>query len=256
MAEKLIGTGTYKLKVDGVRADIIMNRPEILNAANCDWMDDLHLVLDEVEANKELRFVVFSGVGRAFSTGIDLLSLARGEIKTGWFDSWENAMRRIEQLEPVTIARLQGYVLGGGLQVALACDLRVAAEDSQHGLPAVLEALIPGLGTYRLPRFVGAGRAKRMVLTGELVPGPEALRIGLVDWLSSESDLDKTIESVIEILIKGSKTAQCYSKWLATAAFESTPLDIVETYLDYQTRTIESPEHLKAMQDYLKSKEK
>ena len=161
----------------------------VLNAANCQWIDDLHAALDELEAAERLRVVIISGRGRAFSTGIDLKALSNGEIQIGWFRLWEEAMRRIEKLQAVTIARVNGYALGGGLQVCLACDLRVASEDAQFGLPAVLEALIPGTGTYRLPRFVGLGRARRMILTGETVGALEALEIGLADWVVPAAQL-------------------------------------------------------------------
>src|SRR5689334_9516551 len=172
---------TIDLTLGETHAEVAFNRPHVLNAANCQWMEDLHAVLDELEGARSLRCVIVSGRGRAFSTGIDLKALAGGEIQIGWFHRWEEAMRRIEALRPVTIARVQGYALGGGLQVALACDLRVVADDAQLGLPAVLEALIPGTGTYRLPRFVGLGRARRMIITGETVAAQEALDIGLAD---------------------------------------------------------------------------
>src|SRR5215472_10746015 len=177
MVEQLMNAGTFKLNIEGPIAELIMNRPEVLNAANCQWMEDLHQALDIVEATEGLRIVIISGNGRSFSTGIDLKSLAVGEITPDWFRSWEKAMRRIEALEPITIAMMHGYVIGGGLQVGLACDLRIASEDSQLGLPAVLEALIPGLGTHRLPRFIGLGRARRMILTGELIASRQALEI-------------------------------------------------------------------------------
>ncbi|HEY6329686.1 MAG TPA: enoyl-CoA hydratase/isomerase family protein, partial [Blastocatellia bacterium] len=185
-----------------------------------------------------------------------LNSLAAGQVKPEWFQSWENAMHRLESLEPITIAKIHGYAIGGGLQVALACDLRIASDDARFGLPAVLEALIPGLGTFRLPRFIGLGRAKRMVLTGELLSGRESQAIGLVDWVADEGKLDSLTEEVIEGLLKGSRTAQCFSKWLTLSAFESDSATVVSDYIDYQTKTITSPEHRAAMDEYLKRKKR
>src|SRR2546423_14323283 len=117
---------TIDFQLTETRAEILFNRPEVLNAANCQWMDDLHAILDELEAADRLRVVIISGRGRAFSAGIDLKALSNGEIQVGWFRLWEEAMRRIEMLQPVTIARVHGYALGGGLQGCLASDLRVA----------------------------------------------------------------------------------------------------------------------------------
>ncbi|HUK88775.1 MAG TPA: enoyl-CoA hydratase/isomerase family protein, partial [Blastocatellia bacterium] len=185
---------------------------------------------------------------------IDLNSLASGKIKIEWFQRWEHAMRRLESLEPITIAKMQGYAIGGGLQVALACDLRIAADNAQLGLPAVLEALIPGLGTFRLPRFIGLGRAKRMILTGELLSAHKSLEIGLVDWVAEEGKLDSLTNEIIEGLLKGSRTAQSYSKWLTLGAFEKDRATIVDDYLKYQAKTVASPEHRIAMEQYLKLK--
>ncbi len=245
---------TFRIKRDEQVAEIIMTRPEVLNAANWDWMNDLHEALGEVEAMDQLRAVIIRGEGRSFSTGIDLKSLALGEISTDWFRSWEQAMHRIEMLQPITVARMHGYAIGGGLQVALACDLRVASEDVQMGLPAVLEALIPGLGTHRLPRFIGTGRARRMILTGELISATEALAIGLVDWVFPEQEIVQMTRDVIEKLSAGSKTAQYFSKMLVNTAFDKDVETACEIYLDYQTKAINTPEHKAAMENYRKLK--
>jgi enoyl-CoA hydratase/carnithine racemase len=245
---------TFRLSVEGQIAELVMTRPEVLNAANPEWMSDLHQALDEIEATENLRAVIISGEGRSFSTGIDLKSLSLGEIKIEWFQSWEKAMRRIELLGPITVARIHGYAIGGGLQVGLACDLRIASEDAQMGLPAVLEALIPGLGTHRLPRFIGLGRARRMILTGELISAREALEIGLVDWVFPDSEIVQMTRDVVESLFTGSRSAQYFSKMLTNIAFDKDVEFACETYLDYQARTISSTEHEAAMSSYRKSK--
>lgn len=156
----------------------------------------------------------------------------------------------MEQLKALTIAQIRAYAIGGGLQVALACDLRIATSGARLGLPAVMEALIPGMGTYRLPRFVGLGRARRMILTGELIGAEESLRIGLVDWVVEEEELKETVESTIDTVLKGSATAQAFSKQLATKAFESDFDTAFATYLEYQERSLNSQDHSKAMMDY------
>jgi len=181
--------------------------------------------------------------------------LARGELKLDWFRSFDEAMRRLEMLDALTVAKIRGYAIGGGLQIALACDLRIATPDSQFGLPAVLEALIPGMGTYRLPRFVGLGRARRMALTGELVAAEEALRIGLVDWISPPEEIDAKIADVIHDTLKGSSVARGFTKRLITASFETEYDAAFERYLDYQQLSLTSSDHQQAMADYLRRKE-
>jgi len=239
---------TIDLNINETRAEIVFNRPEILNAANGELLEELHGALDEVEKCEGLRVVIVAGRGRAFSTGIDLKALAAGEIQIGWFLRFEEAMRRIEMLQPVTIARVQGYALGGGLQAALACDLRVAGEDAQLGLPAVLEALIPGMGTFRLPRFIGLGRARRMIVTGETVGAQEALEIGLVDWVVPDAELVAKTDQIAQGVLDGSRTAQCLAKRLAGMSFETGFNVFRELYMDYQAQALASVDHRAAME--------
>jgi enoyl-CoA hydratase len=227
-----------------------MNRPEVLNAENWQTVHDFHSALDELEKNRDVRAVIVAGAGRAFSSGIDLKALAAGEIQIDWFRRIDEALRRLEQLDALTVAKIRGYALGGGLQVALACDVRVATNDSRFGLPAVLEALIPGMGAYRLPRFIGLGRARRLVLTGEMIAADEALRIGLIDWAVPEAKLNETVDSVIAGTLKGSAAARGYSKKLVTGAFESDYDDAFARYLDYQGECLRSSDHESAMAEY------
>jgi len=113
-----------------------------------------------------------------------------------------------------------------------------------------MEALIPGMGTYRLPRFIGLGRARRMVLTGELIGAEEGQRIGLLDWVVPDDQLDRTAESVIASVLKGSPTAQACSKKLVTGAFESDFDTAFSKYLEYQQRSLRSEDHERAMEEY------
>jgi enoyl-CoA hydratase len=239
---------TIDLSIHETTAEILFRRPEILNAVNCEMLEDLHSALDEVERADSLRVVTVAGRGRAFCTGVDLKALAAGEIQIGWFRRWEEALRRIEMLQPVTIARVHGYALGGGLQVAMACDLRVAGEEAQFGLPAVLEALIPGTGTYRLPRFIGLGRARRMIVTGETVGAQEALEIGLADWIVPEAELAARTAQIARGVMEGSRTAQCLSKRLAGMSFETGFNAFCDLYMDYQAQALESADHRAVME--------
>ncbi len=243
-------SGAVYLNKRGHIAELVMNRPEILNAENWQMAHDFHAALDQIEKSAEIRAVIVTGAGRSFSSGIDLKALSTGEIQIDWFRSFDLAMRRLEQLDALTVAKMRGYALGGGLQIAMACDLRVAAADTKVGLPAVMEALIPGMGTFRLPRFIGLGRARRMVLTGELIGAEEALRIGLLDWVVAEEKLGETVESVIASVLKGSPSAQAFSKKLVSAAFESDFDSAFEKYLDYQQRAITTEDHRRAMAEY------
>jgi enoyl-CoA hydratase/carnithine racemase len=247
-------TSAVYLEIRGNIAELVMNRPEVLNAENWQTVHDFHAALDELEKNRDVLAVIVTGAGRAFSSGIDLKALAGGEIQLDWFRRMDEALRRLEQLDALTVAKIRGYALGGGLQVALACDLRVATNDALFGLPAVLEALIPGMGTYRLPRFIGLGRARRLVLTGEMIAADEALRIGLIDWAVPESKLNETVDSVIAGTLKGSAAARGYSKRLVTGAFESDHDQAFARYLEYQEECLRSSDHKSAMKEYRERK--
>jgi enoyl-CoA hydratase/carnithine racemase len=239
-----------QLEKRGRLAELAMNRPEVLNAENWQMAHDLHAALDEIEKSQGIEAVIVTGRGRSFSSGVDLRALSAGELKIDWFRSFDEAMRRLELLDALTVAKIRGYAIGGGLQIALACDLRVAAPDAKFGLPAVMEALIPGMGTYRLPRFIGLGRARRMAITGELIGADEAQRIGLIDWVVAEDKLDETVAGLIAGVLKGGPTARAYTKKLVSGAFESTFDEAFATYLDYQQRSITSEDHKQAMAEY------
>src|SRR5580658_10021145 len=125
---------TVYLERRGNIAELFLNRPEVLNAENWQMAHDFHAVLDELEAASDVKAVILTGQGRAFSSGIDLKALAAGELKIDWFRSFDQAMRRVEQLDALTVAKIRGYALGGGLQITLACDLRIATPDARFGL--------------------------------------------------------------------------------------------------------------------------
>lgn len=243
-------TNAIYLEVRGNVAELVMNRPEVLNAENWQMAHDFHAALDQLEASPDIRAVIVRGAGRSFSSGVDLKALAAGDLKLDWFRSFDEAMLRLERLDALTVARIRGYAIGGGLQIAMCCDLRVATPDARFGLPAIFEALIPGMGTYRLPRFIGLGRARRLMLTGELIDAEEALRIGLVDWVVPEEKAEEKIAATIAGILKGSATAQGFSKKLVTAAFQSDFESAFEIYLDYQQRSLASADHAQAMAEY------
>ena len=174
---------TMRYESDGDLIRLTLNRPHVLNAVNYQGTVELHQAAQAIHDDPIARAVIIRGDGRAFCTGIDLKELAAGETPQAYFYHWDRALRLLELSDKLALCAMQGYALGGGLQLPLACDIRIATSDCQLGLPAAKEGFIPGLGTYRLPRYIGLGRAKRMALSGENVDGSEALHIGLVDYV-------------------------------------------------------------------------
>lgn len=178
---------------------LTIHRPEKMNALSMELIDELKKFLDAIEGDEELRVLILTGAGeKAFVAGADIQELADRDAETGQRISKERQeiFARIENLRIPVIASVNGYALGGGLELALACSIRVCSENALFGAPEVKLGIIPGDGgTQRLPRLVGPGRAMEMILTGDPIDAREALRIGLVNRIFPlESLMEKAME--------------------------------------------------------------
>lgn len=164
---------------------LTINRPEKMNAISQELTAELSLLLDEIENDDELRVIVITGAGdKAFVAGADINELVDRDARLGRRVSRERQeiFSRIENLHVPVIAAVNGYALGAGLELALACSIRICSEMAQFGAPEVKLGIIPGDGgTQRLPRLVGQGRAMEMIITGDFIDAQEAYRIGLVN---------------------------------------------------------------------------
>ena len=145
------------LEIDGPLARITLNRPDVLNAENLAWVEGLGAATDRVAGDPGVRVVLVRGAGRAFCAGMDRDMLARGGMPPGFYEGQERAFRALEQMDKITVAALHGYCLGGGLQLAVACDIRICSSDCRMGLPAGELGLFLGMAVYRLPRLIGLG---------------------------------------------------------------------------------------------------
>ena len=195
---------TLLYEKDGPIARIILNRPRVLNAHNIQMRDDLAEVLPAIAADSEVRVVVLSGAGRVFCAGADLTEFLRAPSRViarqvRWQRDIWGAFLAVPQ--PM-IAAMHGVAIGGGLEMALCCDIRIAAEGCRFGFPEVALGMIPaGAGTQTLPRVVGAGPALEILLTGELVDTAHAYRVGLVHRIVPPDDLLPTAEAVAQRLL-------------------------------------------------------
>lgn len=179
---------------------LTINRPDKLNAISNELTSELKELLDEIENDEELRVLVVTGAGdKAFVAGADISELVDRDARLGRKVSRERQeiFSRLENLHVPVIAAVNGYALGGGLELALACSIRLCSEKAQFGAPEVKLGIIPGDGgTQRLPRLVGLGRAMEMVLTGDFIDAQEAFRIGLVNRVVPQEQL---MESAMEL---------------------------------------------------------
>jgi enoyl-CoA hydratase/carnithine racemase len=208
------------LALDGPVARITLNRPEVLNAGDPRWVADLRAVVAVIAARTDLRVAVIGGAGRAFCTGVDLKALAAGAMTLDHFVAWEDAMTAIERLPLPFIAAINGHCLGGGLQLALVCDYRLAAAEATIGLPAVKECLIPSMALYRLPRLIGDARARELVLTGEPISAARAEQYGLVHRVVPGPDFARAVEECVERFLRLPATSVAWSKRFMARAFD------------------------------------
>jgi len=197
---------TVNVDVDDGVAVVTIDRPEVHNALSWEVMAALDAALTRVETDDAVRAVVFTGAGdRAFIAGADIGQVQEYTPRTA-LESWmQRTFDRVEDLPKPTIAAVNGIALGGGLELAMACDIRIAAATARFGLPEVSLGVLPGAGgTQRLARFVGTGRAIELILTGRTAPAAEALEIGLVTSVVPADRLMTAAREVAEqILAKG-----------------------------------------------------
>jgi enoyl-CoA hydratase len=189
---------SVRLDRDGAVAIITVDRPEALNAFDVDTLGALRVRLRELD--EDARVVVLTGAGdRAFAAGADIKYMSELDVAEAkeWGELGHEVGRLLETIPQPTIAAINGFALGGGCELALACDIRYAATNAKIGQPEINLGIIPGWGgTQRLARVAGIGVAKELILTGRAVDAQEALRIGLVNAVFEPDELlDKTLET-------------------------------------------------------------
>ncbi len=204
---------TYKhllFTVEGPVATLTFHRPEKLNALNQEMLQEISRVLAQVAENREIRSLILAGQGRAFMAGADIqmfLELdplsARRFSQTG-----QEILVRLEDLPIPVIAAVQGYALGGGLEIAMACDIIYAAEGAKFGQPEINLGIIPGFGgTQRLARLAGLGRARELCFTGRHLDAREALALGLVAQVFPAETLLNECQKTAQSLAQKGRTA-------------------------------------------------
>ncbi len=227
---------------------LTFNRPDKLNALSNELIQELDNLLDEVEDDESLRVLVVTGAGeKAFVAGADIQELVERDALLGRKVSRkrQTVFSRIENLPIPVIAAVNGYALGGGLELALACSIRISTDKAQFGAPEVKLGIIPGDGgTQRLPRLVGLGRAMEMILTGDFIDAREAYRIGLVNQVVPQQEL---MEKTVELARKIAKRPPLAVRYAKEAVNRSQEGDTgsgyaLESYLHALTCTTEDKE--------------
>jgi len=235
---------------------VTLNRPEVRNALDLRMVEELRIAFTRLAARDDVRAVIVTGAGdRAFLSGADIAELRdrkRGDalrrINAGLF-------REIELFPAPTIAAIRGYALGGGCELAMACDLRVAGEGAKLGQPEVALGIIPAAGgTYRLPRLVGLGRARELVYTGRIIDAAEAERIGLVNRVVPDEQVVDAARALADEIARNSALAVRFAK-AGLAAGGQIPTDVaIDLESTAQAVLFEDEEKMRRMTAFLEKK--
>lgn len=195
---------------------LTINRPKALNAINVQMLMDLDKQLDEVDSDRDLRVLIITGGGeKSFVAGADISEMNKMNIEQAkeFAKRGQGVMRRLEIFKVPVIAAVNGFALGGGTELACACDFIIASEKARFGQPEVLLGLMPGFGgTQRLSRYIGLGKARQLIYTGEQIDAKTAYEWGLVNKVVSPADLMPEVMKIAEAIVKGAPLGIAGSK--------------------------------------------
>lgn len=241
-------------KQDSSVALITINNPKTLNALNTSVLQDLSKVFDDLQNDQQIRAVVITGEGRAFVAGADIKEMAELNNEQGkqFGEFGAKVFRKIEQFRCPVIAAVNGFALGGGCELAMACDIRIAANDAKFAQPEVGLGIIPGFsGTQRLARLVGMGKAKELVYTIGVINANEALKINLVN---SVVNTDETVSEAIKMaktIAKQAPIAVKYAKEVMNKGFDLDIDQAIKLENDYFGKCFDTNDQKNGMRAFL-----
>ncbi len=215
---------TVVVRIEPPIAWIVLNRPEKLNAITPEMLRELSESLDELEEDERVRVVIITGSGRAFSAGADVTAFTGiTPVKAMMYSrKFQEVLFKIEYYTKPVIAAINGYALGGGLELAMAADFRIASEAAMLGQPEINLGFIPGAGgTQRLPRLVGRSKAKELIYTGDMIPASEALKMGLVDKVVPPERLEQEARALAMKLAEKPPLALMAAKYAVQVGMET-----------------------------------
>ena len=217
------------IEIDASIAIVTINRPKKLNALNKQTIAELNRAFTQLDTNKDVRVIILTGSGdKAFVAGADIsefasFSVAQGEQLSA--EGQELLFNYVENLSTPVIAAVNGFALGGGLELAMSCHFRIASENAKLGLPEVSLGVIPGYGgTQRLPQLVGKGKAMEMIMTGGMISAEDAHRWGLVNQAVKQEELMAFCRKIADRIAKNSPVAIAYAIKAINAGFKSNAL--------------------------------
>ncbi len=249
---------TIKIEFDGPIATVILNRPEVLNALNSQLLSELGNALDELKQHRELKVCILTGAGdKAFVAGADIkeLSLLDPFGAAAFSMKSELIKQKMDELNIPFIAAVKGFALGGGCELAMACDIIVATDDAKFGQPEINLGIIPGFGgTQRLTRLVGKSMAMEMVLTGDLISAQQAKDIGLVNRIIPREKFAEDVRVIAAKIASKSKTAIIMAKRAIDYGSETDLKTALEIERDAFAVLFSTEDHTEGLQAFIEKR--
>ena len=246
---------TIKVDGNGAIATITIHRPEALNALSTQVLEELGDALNHLDAST--RVLIITGAGRSFVAGADISEMSHFTPEEALAFGMRGAkvFRQLELLSIPVIAAVNGFALGGGCELAMACDFRIASEKAKFGQPEVGLGIPPGFsGTQRLPRLVGEGVASELIFTARIIPADEALRIGLVNRVVSSEELLPTVQAIAEEIASKSPHAVALSKMAIQRGMQADIDTAIAIENHLFSNAFASPEQKEGMRAFLEKR--
>ncbi|MDP6928301.1 MAG: enoyl-CoA hydratase-related protein [Planctomycetota bacterium] len=246
---------TLLIERDGGVVQCMFNRPEVRNALNHQMVRDIRALLTELSAEALPEVLIFAGSDKAFVSGADISEL-RDRRRDAAFERINTELfAEIEKFAAPTIAAVRGWALGGGCELAMACDLRIAGEGARFGQPEVGLGIIPGAGgCYRLPRLVGLGRARELVFTGRIIDAAEAADIGLVNRVVPDATVLDAARELADAIAKNSSLAVRMAKTMLNGASDMSTDALMALEATSQAVLFDDPEKDERMTAFLEKR--
>ena len=248
---------TLKLEKKDQTALLTFNRPEVLNALNTTVATEALDAVEAVGSDPSVRVLILTGEGRAFVAGADIAEMQEKNAEAAriYSELGHRFMNTLQDLPQPVIAAVNGFCLGGGLEVALACDIRIASESAQFGLPETILGIIPGWGaTQRTARLVGASRTKELIFTGRRIKAAEALAMGLVNRVVPGAELMATVEEMAAIMCRQGQIAIRAAKVAINQGMDLSLDDALRLEVDTFVDLFDTDDRREGMQAFLEKR--
>jgi len=240
---------------DGDLIRLTLNRPQSLNAVNYRGAVELHEAAQAIHDDRTARAVIIRGAGRAFCAGIDLKELAAGETPRAYFRHWDCALRLLELSDKLVLCAVQGYALGGGLQLPLACDIRIAGEGAIFSEAFSRMGLIPGDGScWQLPRLIGMSNTLLLQYTGDRIDGNEAFRLGIASKVVPDGQLMEAAMELATRLAQGPTQSLALIKYLVHRSMDMGFEESLDLAHVAQAQARKTEDHKEAVQAFLEKR--